>query len=346
MGRLRLSPRAYQWVTLVAAILLALIIVTGAAVRLTGSGLGCPEWPNCTKGSFASSSSDYHAKVEFANRVVTGLVSVGVILAVLGSLVRLPRRRDLIWLSVGLVVGVIAQALLGALVVEKLLDPPFVMGHFLLSAVLLANAIVLHHRAGIPDGSRSRPGFGSEPIWMGRLLVLAVTIVLVTGTVVTGAGPHSGDAGSHASLKATRLDLAVPEVARFHGTSVMVFLALVLITLFVFSRQPGERRGRVLHRLELLIGLVVAQGALGYYQYFNGVPRLAVGFHVAGATAVFSATVVVLLSMYEPVRARPGVDGENTEGAPREADAGPGPVAAPARPPVQPGVTGALLPGQ
>ena len=84
MGRLRLSPRAYQWVTLVAAILLALIIVTGAAVRLTGSGLGCPEWPNCTKGSFASSSSDYHTTVEFANRVVTGLVSFAVIVAVLG----------------------------------------------------------------------------------------------------------------------------------------------------------------------------------------------------------------------------------------------------------------------
>ncbi len=160
MGRLRLSPRAYQWVTLVAAILLALIIVTGAAVRLTGSGLGCPEWPNCTKGSFASSSSDFHTTVEFANRVVTGLVSFAVIVAVLGSLVRLPRRQDLIWLSLGLVVGVIAQALLGALVVEELLDPPFVMGHFLLSAVLLADAIVLHHRAGLPDGSRSRPAFG------------------------------------------------------------------------------------------------------------------------------------------------------------------------------------------
>jgi cytochrome c oxidase assembly protein subunit 15 len=347
MGRLRLTPRVYQWVTLVAAILLALIIVTGAAVRLTGSGLGCPEWPNCTKGSFASSSSDYHATVEFANRVVTGLVSFGVILAVLGSLFRLPRRRDLIWLSVGLVLGVIAQALLGALVVEKLLDPPFVMGHFLLSAVLLANAIELHHRAGLPDGSRSRPAFGAAPIWMGRLLVLAVSVVLVTGTVVTGAGPHSGDAGSDASLKATRLDLAVPEVARIHGTSVMVFLALVLITLLLMTRQPGARRGRVLHRLELLLALVVAQGALGYYQYFNGVPRLAVGFHVAGATAVFSATVVVLLSMYEPVRARPGLGDEREDSAEVQTpgqDPTPAPVAPPA--PAEPGVTGALLSGQ
>jgi heme a synthase len=355
MGRLRLSPRAYQWITLVAAILLALIIVTGAAVRLTGSGLGCPEWPNCTKGSFASSSSDYHATVEFANRVVTGLVSFAVIVAVLGSLVRLPRRRDLIWLSLGLVLGVIAQALLGALVVEELLDPPFVMGHFLLSAVLLADAIVLHHRAGLPDGTRSRPAFGPGPIWMGRLLVFAVSVVLVTGTVVTGAGPHSGDAGSGASLRATRLDLAVPEVARIHGTSVMAFLALVLITLLLMTRQTGPRRGRVLLRLEILLGLVIAQGALGYYQYFNGVPRLAVGFHVAGATAVFSATMIVLLSMYEPVRVRPGLTEQpglddivpvSRSGSAPVEPATPAPAAPQAPTPSDAGVQGALFPGQ
>ena len=272
---------------------------------------------------------------------------------------RLPRRRDLIWLSLGLVVGVIAQALLGALVVEELLDPPFVMGHFLLSAVLLADAIVLHHRAGLPDGSRSRPAFGPGPIWMGRLLVLSASVVLVTGTVVTGAGPHSGDAGSDASLKATRLDLAVPEVARIHGTSVMAFLALVLIALFVMSRETGSRRGRVLVRLEILLGLVIAQGALGYYQYFNGVPRLAVGFHVAGATAVFSATVVVLISMYEPVRARPGLEEPpglddivptSTAGpasvAPPTPARAPAPTAPGAPTPADTGVQGALFPGQ
>ena len=144
MRRPTLSPEQYRRITLVAAILLALIIVTGAAVRLTGSGLGCPDWPNCTSGNLAPTAEvGAHGWIEFVNRMVTGLVSLAVIVAVLGSLVRTPRRRDLIWLSVGLVLGVIAQALLGALVVEKLLDPPFVMGHFLLSAVLLADALVL-----------------------------------------------------------------------------------------------------------------------------------------------------------------------------------------------------------
>lgn len=337
MSRLRISPRAYRQVTLAAAILLALIIVTGAAVRLTGSGLGCPEWPNCTTGRLtAGASDDVHAQVEFANRMVTGLVSIGVIVAVLGSLVRLPRRKDLIWLSVGLVVGVIAQALLGALVVEELLSPPFVMGHFLLSAVLLADAIVLHHRAGIPDDMRSRPAVRSGTVWLGRLLVLSASVVLVTGTVVTGAGPHSGDAGSNATLKATRLDIAVPEVARIHGTSVMVFLGLTLVTLWVVSREPGARR--VMQRLGLLLVLIVAQAALGYTQYFNGVPPVLVGIHVAGATAVFSATLVVLLSMYEPVRRRTGVpgSGEMQEPVPQRAP----------RPAAPAGVPGVVVPGQ
>jgi cytochrome c oxidase assembly protein subunit 15 len=305
MGRLGVSPRAYRQVTLAAAILLAAIIVTGAAVRLTGSGLGCPDWPNCTNGHLTSGAShDTHATIEFANRVVTLLVSIAIVVAVLGSLVRRPRRRDLVWLSLGLVVGLIAQILLGALVVEELLDPPFVMGHFLLSAVLLANAIVLYHRAGIPDDARSRPSVRSGTLWLGRLLVLSASVVLVTGTVVTGSGPHSGDAGSKARLKATRLDFQVPEVARIHGTSVMVFLAFTLVTLWVVSRDPGARR--VMQRVGLLLILLVAQATIGYVQYFNGVPPLLVGFHVAGATAVFSATIAVLLSMYESVPRRRG----------------------------------------
>ena len=200
-----------------AAALVALIIVTGAAVRLTGSGLGCPDWPNCTAGNLAPTREvGVHGWVEFINRLVTGLVSIAVIIAVLGALVRTPRRRDLTGLSIGLVVGVIAQALLGALVVEQLLDPPFVMGHFLLSAVLLADALVLVWRAGVPDGTPA-------PVVVSRLvhrlaiaIVVLASAVLVTGTVVTGAGPHSGDAGNAAkvSLRATRLDLSVRAAAR------------------------------------------------------------------------------------------------------------------------------------
>lgn len=331
MRRLRISPRLYRWVTLAAAVLLAFIIVTGAAVRLTGSGLGCPEWPNCTAGSLrVVQTADEHQTIESVNRLITGLVSVAVILAVLGSLLRNPRRKDLIWLSVGLVVGVIAQALLGALVVSELLDPTFVMGHFLLSAILLANAIYLYYRAGLPDGVPTRPSVTAPVLWLTRLLVLAVSVVLVTGTIVTGAGPHSGDAGSKdLGLRATRLDIAVPDAARIHGTSVMVFLALTLVTLGFVIRARAPQR--VYRRIGILLGLLVAQAAIGYIQYFNGVPAWLVGVHVAGATAVFAATVALLLGEYEPVRATADVD---LTGREPESD----PQAAPAEAPVA-GVT-------
>ena len=304
MRRPTLSPVQYRRITVAAAILLGLIIVTGAAVRLTGSGLGCPDWPNCTTGNLTPTAEvGAHGWIEFVNRMVTGLVSIAVIVAVLGSLVRTPRRRDLTWLSVGLVVGVIAQALLGALVVEKLLDPPFVMGHFLLSAVLLADALVLVWRAGVPDGEPSPVVVPRVVHRIAIAVVVLASAVLVTGTIVTGAGPHSGDAGNAAkvSLRATRLDLAIPSVARLHGTTVMVFLGTVLLLLAVLVRTRASQL--VYRRVGLLLGLLVAQAAVGYIQYFNGLPAFLVGVHVAGATAVFSAAVGVLLGCRTPERA-------------------------------------------
>src|SRR3977135_2274129 len=145
--RHRLSPIMFRRVTLLAVWALGFIIVTGGAVRVTGSGLGCSNWPTCTTGSVVA-PWQYHAMIEFGNRVVTGIVSVAVILAVLGSMVRAPRRRDLTWLSWGLVAGLVGQIVLGGESVKHNLAPGFVMGHFLLSLLLLWDAIVLHHRAG------------------------------------------------------------------------------------------------------------------------------------------------------------------------------------------------------
>ena len=285
---------------MIGAFSLAAIIVTGAGVRLTGSGLGCPSWPNCTAGSLTPTKEvGVHGIIEFVNRMVTGIVSVAVIVAVLGSLVRTPRRRDLVWLSGGLVLGVIAQALLGALVVKKLLDPPFVMGHFLLSAILLANALVLVWRAGVPDG-QPRPVVVARSVH--RLAVAVVVLasaVLVTGTVVTGAGPHSGDAGNSAkvSLRATRLNLRIGDVARIHGTTVIVFLAAVVALLLVLLRTRAS--AALYRRVSILLGVLVLQAGVGYLQYFNDVPPTLVAIHVAGATAVFAASVTVLLGCRE-----------------------------------------------
>src|SRR5215218_2233242 len=287
----RLSPAQYRRVTVGAAALLAVIIVTGAAVRLTGSGLGCPEWPNCEAGRVTPyAANDFHAMVEFVNRLVTGLVSIAVVVAVLGSLVRRPRRGDLVVLSLGLVVGVIVQIALGALVVEKLLSPPWVMSHFLVSMLLLANALVLCRRAAQPDA-----GFAHRPV-----PVVAPSVVVVTGTVVTGSGPHSGDVPGTAQ-RATRLDLFIPDVVRVHGTSAMVLLALVLVTLLLVHRTGAPLA--VTRRLEVLLVVLVAQAGVGYAQYFTGIPALLVGVHVAGATALWAATVWFALGVTERPRA-------------------------------------------
>jgi heme a synthase len=297
----RLSPRAYRRITLFAALMLAVIIVTGGAVRLTDSGLGCPDWPNCSPGRIAPrEASDANAMIEFLNRTFTALVSVAVVLAVLGSLLRVPRRRDLVWLSLGLVAGVVAQAVLGGLTVLFHLEPPFVMAHFLLSLVLLTNALVLHRRAGQPD---TAPGPAVPPVVtrLSRVLLTAAAVVVVSGTVVTGAGPHSGGGPED---EVERLDLYIPDVARVHGTAVMVFLALVLVTLWVVRRERAPVA--VQQRVGVLLAVLVAQAAVGYAQYFNDIPALLVGIHIAGATAVWAAVVSFHLGLFE--RTEAGID--------------------------------------
>lgn len=291
MGRLTITPRAYRRITFVAALALAVIILTGAAVRLTGSGLGCPTWPQCEPGQLvAKPAAGSHQQIEFWNRAFTGIVSIAVMLAVLGSLVRRPRRSELTWLSVGLVAGVFAQAVLGGLVVKKVLAPPFVMGHFLLSIVLLWNAVLLHHRAGQPPG-RSRPVVDGTLLHLGRAVFVLGCAAIVTGTVVTGTGPHAGD------RRAARLDLHLTDVARLHGTTVMVFLGTVLSMLWLAYRRRAPALVR--RRLGILLLVLVAQAAVGYTQYFTGVPVILVAVHVAGATAVFAATAALYLSLRE-----------------------------------------------
>lgn len=293
MDRLRLSPRAFRWIAVVATVFVAVIIVSGGAVRLTESGLGCPSWPNCEPGSLAPrAESDSHAMVEFVNRTFTGLISLAVIAAVLGSLLRRPRRRDLVWLSLGLVGGVVGQIVLGGITVLTDLHPAAVMSHFLLSIVLLTDAIVLCVRAGYPDDSVTRQVVPRAVVRYAWLLALVASVVVVTGTVVTNTGPHAGD------REAKRFDLTLPQVARVHGTSVVVFLALVLLGLWI-ARRAGALE-HLQSRFTLLLAAVVVQGAIGYWQYFTGVPALLVGVHLAGATLVWTATMLLLLACYGP----------------------------------------------
>ncbi|MFP5256236.1 MAG: COX15/CtaA family protein [Acidimicrobiia bacterium] len=286
LARLRapISPEAYRRITLVALLFLGAIIVTGAAVRLTGSGMGCPTWPSCEDGSLAPrGATGHHGWIEFLNRLVTGVVSVAVIVAVLGAHRRRPHRRDLTRWAWGLVAGVFAQALLGGLVVILHVAPIAVAGHYLLSAVLMWNAVVLHHKASRPEVEPSAPPGSSPLLSRSRVMVGLAGAVLVTGTLVTGAGPHGGDEA------ADRLDLAVVTVARIHSITVWAFLALALVVLVAAERAAGSSEARGTGRA--LLGLVVAQGGLGYLQYFTGVPEILVGGHVLGSVLVWVAAL-------------------------------------------------------
>lgn len=288
MRRPQLSPLAYRRITLAALVLLGIIVVTGAGVRLTGSGLGCSTWPKCEPDSFTPHpESGIHGWIESVNRYFTGAVAVAVILAVAGSFFRTPRRRDLTFWSWTLVAGVIGQVVLGGLTVLFELAPPFVMGHFLLSAVLVGCAIVLHHKAGEPDGGERRPVATPEVRLLTKGLVIATAIVLIIGTAVTGSGPHGGDE------EVRRLDFFLPEITRVHTIAVWILLAGSLWTWVLVRRGGGAP---VVERaLRVLIALEVAQGAIGYLQYFAGVPVGLVALHVAGSMLVWGAAVGLLL---------------------------------------------------
>ena len=230
-----LSPERYRRITIGALVALAVIIVTGAAVRLTNSGLGCDDWPNCSSTRLVDVSSK-HAAIEQINRFFTGVVGVAVIAAVLGSLVRSgPRRRDLVRLSVLLVVGVLANAVLGGISVLVDLHPIAVQGHLLLSMALIVTGAVLVRRAGEPDGVPRASVVGATTRHWTRLLFAATSIAVFTGTLVTGAGPHAGDE------QAKRLDVAIPTVARVHGIAVNVTIAIALVIAWRIRLRRDER---------------------------------------------------------------------------------------------------------
>ena len=288
-GRMRrpaVSPAGFAVIARWALWALVAIVITGTSVRLTGSGLGCSDWPNCEPGEFVP-AADFHGWVEFGNRIVTGLVSIAVIGAIGASLWRRPRRGDLIWWSLVLVAGVVFQIGLGAVTVLTHLSPPIVMSHFLASQVLVAAAVILHHRAS------SEPLANDNPVTLPRAMrTLAWTSAALTaaaaftGTVVTGTGPHGGD--EHVD----RLQFALPSVARIHGITVAVLAAVTLAGAWRVRRLAANSSDATTSgaasalalRFRKVIAVMAAQAAIGYVQYFTELPVLLVALHVIGAT--------------------------------------------------------------
>ncbi|MDA8027193.1 MAG: COX15/CtaA family protein [Actinomycetota bacterium] len=268
---------------------LSLIIISGGAVRLTQSGLGCPTWPNC-QGSHLVASFSLHPMIEFTNRVITIFLTVAVMVATAGAFFRRPFRKDLAWLAVGMVFGLIGQIILGGITVLEKLAPPFVMAHFILSLICVLDAIVLYYRAS--SGTQpSRPLVGKEVIWLSRLMLAVLSFVLLIGTAVTGSGPHSG------SPLAVRLPFALRDVAQLHADGVMFLIGLTLAMLFLLHQ--GSVVDVIAKRGRSLLWLMLIQGFIGYTQYFSNLPALLVGFHIAGATALWIAMLWFNLTLFD-----------------------------------------------
>ncbi|HWL42440.1 MAG TPA: COX15/CtaA family protein [Ilumatobacter sp.] len=302
---IQLTPQRFRQVAIAALLMLATIIMTGAAVRLTGSGLGCDDWPRCSDSKFVDVSSK-HTAIEQLNRLFTGAVGAAVIACVAGALGRVPRRRDLTLLAASLVVGVLANAVLGGISVLVELHPLAVQGHMLLSMALIVAATVLVRRAGEADGAPRQPVV--EPAT--RRLVQAhfafVCVAIVAGTVVTAAGPHAGDEN------AVRLGVAIPTAARLHGGAVILTVVVALAIAWRIRTSAADRRA-LTNPLSAWVFVACLQGALGYVQYFNGVPVLLVALHIAGATAVMLLSTQLLLATHhaaaaeQPAEAASGV---------------------------------------
>lgn len=290
------SPAAFRRLAVGAAFAMGLIVVTGAAVRLTGSGLGCDTWPRCTETSLVPPAS-YHALVEFINRVVSTAIGIYTGVVAVAALRRAPRRRDLTLLAWSLVAGFFGQAVIGGLSVLFELAPPWVMAHFLLSMVMLWAALVLVHRAD-PDWVPRPPAARRELVILGRVLVATAGVTLVLGTVTTGTGPHAGDAGDQVK----RFDLPLERVTQLHADAALLLTGLVVATLFAvrLTDVPSQVR----RRAALLAGAVGLQVAIGYTQYFLDLPAGVVELHVAGATVLWAATLWLHLGYTAPVRPR------------------------------------------
>ncbi len=292
MSSLAIGPRPFRLVSRATLAIIVLNVVSGAAVRLSDSGLGCPDWPTCSQHHLTPPLR-FHALVEFGNRAVVTLLVVACALTVVAAFLRRPARSDLRWLSVGLIVGVLAEAVVGGIVVYSKLNAYVVMVHFLVGMALTAVGVVLALRADHGPG-RGRPIVNRASLSLCRVVIALVVLVLAAGAATTGAGPHAGGRG------AKRVPIGLDDMTRIHAEIVLTTVAVLLVLLYLLWRTDVPARAQDAGRA--LLAVMVAQGIVGYTQFFTHLPAVLVAVHVLGATAVW-ATVLWFhhaLSDHEP----------------------------------------------
>ncbi|WP_084472121.1 COX15/CtaA family protein [Haloglycomyces albus] len=277
------TPAALRSWTLANVIANVGIILTGGAVRLTGSGLGCSEWPKCTEDSLvATSEMGMHGAIEFGNRLLTGIliaVAVGTWIAVLEQR---PRRRPLILLSVAVACGIPAQAVIGGITVWTELNPWVVSLHFVVSMALVATATMLHIKAG-----RSRETLPPDRyrwvVLLGRVILSAACLTIALGIIVTASGPHAGDENA----RRTGLDPAT--MTHLHADAVWLLIGLTVA--FVIALRAVDAPYAVRRGAWIFIAVIGLQGLIGYVQYYTGVPEILVGMHMLGSALLMIAVV-------------------------------------------------------
>ncbi len=281
------SPRVLRELALASVVANVVIVVTGGAVRLTGSGLGCPTWPQCTGSSLTpTKANSIHGVIELTNRQLTfvlGAIAVATLLAAY-------RQRRELPLAALAFAGIPAQAVLGGITVLTDLNPWTVAAHFLLSMSIIAVTTLLWWRLRIPRGAGFAPA-----VLLARLIVVTAAAVLALGTIVTGSGPHAGDKGA-----THRIALDPGGVAQLHADAVMVLIALT-VGLVILLRTTGASEA-MRRAAWWLFGVELGQGLIGYVQYFTHVPSGLVALHMLGACLVWIFALRVLLTV-QPVTA-------------------------------------------
>jgi cytochrome c oxidase assembly protein subunit 15 len=294
------SPATISRLALANVVANGLIVVTGGAVRLTGSGLGCPTWPRCTDESFVTTPElAAHGVIEFGNRLLTFVLTV-VAVATLVVVWR-SSRRDLRPLAVLTFLGIPAQALLGGVTVLTGLNPWTVAAHFLVSMVLVALATTLCLRAREPGVGRP---LVRRPLALLVSGIAAVTgVVLVLGTLVTGSGPHSGDVDDDGVPTGDRMPFDLELISRLHADA--VFLLLGLTVALLVALYATDAPGRLRHAARDLLLVQLAQGVVGYVQYFTDLPIALVLLHMLGAVLITAFTARLLWAVRGPATDAP-----------------------------------------
>jgi heme a synthase len=278
------SPSTLRRLALASVIVNVGIVVTGGAVRLTKSGLGCPTWPRCSGAQLVPSAKlGIHGAIEFTNRTLTGVVGVTLVLTLLVAW----RQRRQAGLALIALIGIPAQAVLGGIVVLTDLNPWLVALHFLLSAAIIAATFLLWWRVG----DRVTVTVSAPARALVGLLAAVAALVLVAGTVVTGAGPHAGDVKDG---HVRRIGLPITGLTQLHADLVMVLIGL---TIGVLALAHALRVAPLRQAATALLAIELAQGVIGYTQYFLHVPALLVGAHMLGACLVWLAALWVLFTV-------------------------------------------------